>query len=84
MAIVKAAQASMNEIEEFRVNVRAIPTDVYWDKKADEAYPNWRDNFEEWKKIGSDRPYHYLGSTIFFSRVGRAFGGSMLKLLTKN
>lgn len=84
MAIVKAAQASMNEIEEFRGNVRAIPTDVYWDKKADEAYPNWRDNFEEWKKIGSDRPYHYLGSTIFFSRVGRAFGGSMLKLLTKN
>ncbi len=84
MAIVKAAQASMNKVEEFRGNVRAIPTDVYWDKKADEAYPNWRDNFEEWKKIGSDRPYHYLGSTIFFSRVGRAFGESMLKLLTKN
>ena len=84
MAIVKAAQASMNEVEEFRGNVRAIPTDVYWDKKADEAYPNWRDNFEEWKKIGSDRPYHYLGSTIFFSRVGRAFGGTMLELLTKN
>jgi alpha-galactosidase len=82
MAIVKAAQASMNEVEEFRGNVRAIPTDVYWDKKADEAYPTWRDNFEEWKKIGSDRPYHYLGSTIFFSRVGRAFGGDMLKLLT--
>ncbi len=84
MAIVKAAQASMNEVEEFRGNVRAIPTDVYWDKKADEAYPTWRDNFEEWKKIGSDRPYHYLGSTIFFSRVGRAFGGDMLKLLTNN
>ena len=84
MAIVKAAQASMNKVEEFRGNVRAIPTDVYWDKKADEAYPNWRDNFEGWKKIGSDRPYHYLGSTIFFSRVGRAFGESMLKLLTKN
>ena len=84
MAIVKAAQASMNEVEEFRGNVRAIPTDVYWDKKADQAYPTWRDNFEEWKKIGSDRPYHYLGSTIFFSRVGRAFGGDMLKLLTNN
>lgn len=84
MAIVKAAQASMNEVEEFRGNVRAIPTDVYWDKKADQAYPTWRDNFEEWKKIGSDRPYHYLGSTIFFSRVGRAFAGDMLKLLTNN
>ncbi len=83
MAIVKAAQASMNGIKEFKGNVLAIPTDVYWDKKADEAYPTWRDNFQEWKKIGSDRPYHYLGSTIFFSRVGRAFGESMIQLLTQ-
>lgn len=83
MAIVKAAQASMNEVNEFKGNVIAIPTDVYWDKKADEAYPTWRDNFEEWKKIGSDRPYHYLGSTIFFSRVGRGFAKTMQKLLPK-
>ncbi|MBT3666384.1 MAG: sialate O-acetylesterase [Opitutae bacterium] len=84
MAIVKAAQASMNEINEFRGNVRAIPTDIYWDKKADEAYPTWRENLEEWKKIGSDRPYHYLGSTIFFSRAGRGFGETMLKIITQN
>ena len=83
MAVVKAAQASMNEVNEFKRNVIAIPTDVYWDKKADEAFPTWRDNFEEWKKIGSDRPYHYLGSTIFFSRVGRGFGETMLKLIKK-
>jgi alpha-galactosidase len=83
MAVVKAAQASMNEVNEFKGNVIAIPTDVYWDKKADEAFPTWRDNFEEWKKIGSDRPYHYLGSTIFFSRVGRGFGETMLKLIKK-
>lgn len=84
MAIVKAAQASMNEVNEFKGNVIAIPTDIYWDKKADEAFPTWRDNFEEWKKIGSDRPYHYLGSTIFFSRVGRGFGENMLTLIKKN
>ena len=83
MAIVKAAHASMNKVEEFKGNVIAIPTDVYWDKKADQAYPTWRNNFEEWKKTGSDRPYHYLGSTIFFSRVGRGFAKSILKLLTK-
>jgi len=81
MAVVKAAQASMNEVKEFKGNVKAIPTDVYWDKKADAAYPTWRDNFEEWKKIGSDRPYHYLGSTIFFSRAGRGFGETMLELM---
>jgi hypothetical protein len=78
MAIVKAAQASMNEVPEFAGLVRSIPTDIYWDKKADEAYPSWRKNFEEWKKIGSDHPYHYLGSTLFFSRVGRAFGETLI------
>ena len=52
MAIVKAAQASMNEVPEFAGLVRSIPTDIYWDKKADEAYPSWRKNFEEWKKLG--------------------------------
>ena len=70
----------MNDISAFKGNVKAIPTDVYWDKKADAAYPTWRDNFEAWKKIGSDRPYHYLGSTITFSKIGRAFGETMLEL----
>lgn len=80
MALVKAAQLSMNDIAAFKGNVKAIPTDVYWDKKADAAYPTWRDNFEAWEKIGSDRPYHYLGSTITFSKIGRAFGEAMLEL----
>ena len=84
MAMVKAAQASMNDIDEFKGNVRAIPTDVYWDKKADEAYPTWRQNFEEWKKIGSDHPYHYLGSTLFFSRAGKGFAETMLALITNS
>ena len=83
MAVVKAAQASMNEVPEFAGLVRSIPTDIYWDKKADEAYPSWRENFEEWKKIGSDHPYHYLGSTLFFSRVGRAFGETLIDLMKK-
>ena len=84
MAIVKAAQASMNDVGEFKGNVRAIPTDVYWDKKADEAYPTWRQNFEEWKKIGSDHSYHYLGSTLFFSRAGKGFAQTMLALITNS
>ncbi|MAE31332.1 MAG: sialate O-acetylesterase [Verrucomicrobiales bacterium] len=80
MAIVKAAQASMNDVPEFAGNVRAIPTDVHWDKRADAAFPTWRDNFAEWEKIGSDRPYHYLGSTITFTRIGRALGQALLEL----
>ena len=80
MAIVKAAQASMNDIADFKGNVKAIPTDIYWDKKVNEAYPTWRKNLEAWKLIGSDFPYHYLGSTITFTRIGRAFGQTMIEL----
>ena len=80
MAIVKNAQLSMNEIVDFKGNVKAIPTDVFWDKRADEAFPTWRDNLEEWVKIGSDFPYHYLGSTITFTRIGQALAQTMLEL----
>jgi len=80
MAIVKAAQASMNDVPEFAGNVRAIPTDVYWDKRADAAFPTWRDNVAEWEKLGSDFPYHYLGSTITFTKIGRALGQVILEL----
>ena len=80
MAIVKAAQASMNDVPEFAGNVRAIPTDVYWDKRADAAFPTWRDNVAEWEKLGSDFPYHYLGSTITFTKIGRALGQAILEL----
>ena len=60
--------------------MKAIPTDIYWDKAANEAFPNWRKNFEQWQKLGSDFPYHYLGSTITFTRIGRAFGKTMIEL----
>ncbi len=80
MAIVKEAQASMNDIADFKGNVKAIPTDIYWDKRADEAFPKWRENLEEWVLIGSDFPYHYLGSTITFTRVGQALAQTILEL----
>ena len=80
MAIVKKAQFSMNDIADFRGNVKAIPTDIYWDKRADEAFPTWRNNLEEWVKIGSDFPYHYLGSTITFTRIGQSLAKTILEL----
>jgi alpha-galactosidase len=80
MAIVKKAQFSMNDIADFGGNVKAIPTDIYWDKRADEAFPAWRNNLEEWVKIGSDFPYHYLGSTITFTRIGQSLAKTILEL----
>jgi len=78
---VSSAQLAMNDVPEFKGNVIAFRTDVLCDKVAWEAYPTWRDNFEAWQKVGSDRPYHYLGSAIWYGRIGKKMGESMVELL---
>ena len=83
MLTVQNAQLAMNDVPEFKGNVKAIRTDVLVDKAAETLFPEWKQRFEEWKKVGSDRPYHYLGSAIWFNRIGRAFGQAMLELCGK-
>jgi len=78
---VRTAQMAMNDVPEFKDNVKAFRTDLLVDKEAERVYPGWQDHFEEWKKVGSDRPYHYLGSAIWHTRIGHAMGESMLKLM---
>ena len=81
MLAVRNAQLAMNDVPEFKGNVKAIRTDVLADKNAERLIVGWQNHFEEWKKVGSDRPYHYLGSAIWFNRMGKAFGEAMLELL---
>ena len=81
MKKIKDAQASMESIREFKGNVKVVKTDVFWDKKAAELVENWRDHVDEWNKVGSDYGYHYLGSAITFSKIGRAFGQAVLELI---
>ena len=38
-------------------------------------------DFEEWKKTGSDFGYHYMGSAIWFNRIGKAMGDAMLGMI---
>ncbi len=83
MLTIQKAQLAMNDIPEFRGNVRAIRTDVLVDKAAEELYPHWKERFEEWKLTGGDHPYHYLGSAIWFNRIGRAMGDAMLELFAE-
>ena len=83
MLEVRNAQLAMNDVPEFKGNVKAIRTDVLADKNAERLIDGWQNHFEEWKKVGSDRPYHYLGSAIWFNRMGKAFGKAMLELLPK-
>ena len=51
------------------------------DKAAEELFPKWRDNQDEWKKVGGDFGYHYLGSALWFNRIGKGMGDAMLELL---
>jgi len=80
MADVKKHQWEVQFLPEFKGNVKSIKTDVFWDKAADTAYPTWKQNFEKWKLIGSDRPYHYLGSTLTFSDIGKAMAETLLEM----
>ncbi len=81
MLAIQEAQLSMQELPEFKGNVLAVRTDELVDKAAEELYPNWKDHFEEWKLVGGDRGYHYLGSAIWFNRIGKSRGAAMKELL---
>lgn len=81
MLTIQKAQLAMNDVPEFKGNVKAIRTDVLVDKAAEELYPHWKERFEEWKLTGGDHGYHYLGSAIWFTRIGKAMGDAMLELL---
>lgn len=80
MAVIQKAQLAMNDVPEFKGTVKAVRTDVLVDKAAEELYPTWQKNKEQWDKTGGDHPYHYLGSPIWFTRIGHACGVAMLEL----
>ncbi len=78
----KRKQAAVGEMDEFKGNVAIVHTDQYWDVEADAVFTKgWKDNLDEWKQIGSDRPYHYLGSVKCYNRIGGAFAEALLDLI---
>ena len=78
MGVINAAQKKMETV--FPGTVKAVNTAVLVDKAAEELYPRWRDNFEQWEKTGGDHGYHYLGSAIWFTRIGNACAKAMIEL----
>jgi len=60
--------------------VRAVRTDELVDLAAWQLYPRWKERKDEWERTGSDHPYHYLGSAIWYSRIGFAFADAALAL----
>jgi len=81
VAKFKAAQAAVMDVAEFKGNVALVKTDAFWDADAEAVFKKgWRENIDEWNKVGSDYPYHYLGSAKTMLRIGRAFGEAALEL----
>jgi hypothetical protein len=81
VAKFKEAQAAVLEVAEFKGNVGLVKTDAFWDTDAAAVFKKgWRENVEEWNKVGSDYPYHYLGSAKTMLRIGGGFGEEMLRL----
>ncbi|MEM7783603.1 MAG: sialate O-acetylesterase [Planctomycetota bacterium] len=77
----KRNQAAVGELDEFRNNVAIVHTDRLWDLEADAVFKKgWKENLEEWNKVGSDRPYHYLGSPKCYCRIGGALAKALLDL----
>jgi hypothetical protein len=81
VARFKAAQAAVLEVPEFKGNVALVKTDVFWDTEAEAVFrKGWRQHLDEWNKVGSDFPYHYLGSGRTLLGIGRAFAQALLEL----
>ncbi len=77
----KAAQAAVAELDGFRGNVIVVRTDQFWDEQADAIFKKgWRKHLQQWNQVGSDYPYHYLGSGRTYLRIGRAFGQAIIQL----
>ncbi len=69
---------------EFKNNVAAVESYKEYSHYSNEVFrKGWPEHFHEWDTVGSDRPYHYLGSGAFFVRLGDAFADSMAELMAK-
>ena len=81
---VSVAQREAAKAPEFKDNVASVESYQVYDLGARAVYDEgWAKNFAVWRAIGSDRPYHYLGSGTFFARLGDSFATAMVDLIGK-
>ena len=79
---VSVAQRAAAKHAEFKGNVSSVESYEVYDLSAYEVFKKgWQNHFAEWCAVGSDRPYHYLGSGKFFVRFGDKLASSMKELI---
>ena len=83
---MRQAQAAVAQRPEFKGTVRYVKTAEYFDMRAMQMFRDgtWTGaNKEEFAKLASDRPYHFMGSAKTFFLMGNAMGEGMVELLKK-
>ena len=81
---VSVGQRAAAKVPEFRETVAAVESYTEYSLFSYEVFQKgWPKHYHEWDTVGSDRPYHYLGSGAFFVRLGDSFATSMAELIAK-
>jgi len=91
MANIRKAQAAAADRPEFQGSVAFVATSKYWDEQAHALVKKywirrkWVDEqaHAQFQKMGSQPPYHYLGSGKIYSLIGYGFGEAMKQLSAK-
>ena len=82
--VVSLGQRAAAAAPEFEGNVASVESYSVYDLSALKVFKKgWQNHFAEWCAVGSDRPYHYLGSGKFFVRFGDALANAMAELVEK-
>ena len=80
ISLAQRKTAAMPELENTVAAVECFPI---YPLEIVPLFKVWQKRFDEWKLVGSDRPYHYLGCGKFFVRLGDAFSDAMVDLMKK-
>ncbi len=81
---VSVAQRAAAAVPEFKGNIVAVESYTEYALDSLEVYnAGWGKNWYLWDLVGSDRPYHYLGSGKFFVRLGDSFATAMAGMIPK-
>jgi len=80
---VSTGQREAAKAPEFKGSVLAVESYTEYDLEALKIFNSgWKEHYLEWDTVGSDLPYHYLGSGKFFVRLGDSFAAAMAGLIT--
>lgn len=81
---VSLGQRAAAKHPEFKGNVVSVESYQDYSRFSYGIYEQgWAQNYHRWDTVGSDRPYHYLGSGAFFVRLGDSFADAMAELIAK-